>query len=57
MRSYLIIWEGEQATRSSLKVALQLAEEKKGKIYIADGKYTKELAGIKIYDYLEDEEK
>ncbi len=51
MKSYLIMWDGGQATRIDLRVAMQLADENKGMVYIADGSYTQEIAGVKIYDY------
>ena len=47
--------DGEQITVSSLQVALKWKEEHDGKIFIADGKNTKELDETKIHDYLEEE--
>jgi len=50
-RSYLIKWDGGQATRSDLQSAQRLAEENNGKIFIADGKNTKSLDETEVHHF------
>jgi len=60
MRTYLVKWgelgDGMQKSVSSLQIAMKLMKEHDGKIFIADGKNTKELDGAKIMQYLAEEE-
>jgi len=55
-RSYLVKWEDGQRMLAGLQAALKLADEKKGMIFIADGKYTKSLDGIEIYHFNDENE-
>lgn len=52
MRSYLVKYKEngilKQSMFSDLTVAKKLANEKDGKIFIADGKHTKNLDGIDV---------
>ena len=48
--------DGQQTMISDKNEAIRLAKLHDGKIYIADGKYTKELDGIEILDYLDKED-
>jgi len=60
MNTYLVKWgglgDGEQILVSSMSRAIELMKEHNGKIFIADGKNTKELDGTKIQHYLAEEE-
>lgn len=52
MRSYMVKYKEngihKQSMVSDLAVAKKLADEKDGKIFITDGKYTKSLDGIDV---------
>lgn len=55
MHSYLVKYRENgrptQIVVSDLNVAKQIAKEKDGKIFIADGKHTKSLDGIDIHHF------
>ena len=58
MRSYMVKYKENgivtQSMFSDLNAAKKLADEKDGKIFIADGKYTKSLDGIDVHHVNED---
>lgn len=56
MRSYLVKWDGGQRILAGLHAAIQLADENNGRIFIAEGKFTKSLDGIKIYQFDDEDE-